>query len=28
MVPVGHRGQSAARRMGTATVDEPALSPY
>ena len=28
MVPMGHRGQSAARRMGTATVDEPALSPY
>jgi len=28
LVPVARRGQSAARRMGTATVDEPALAPY
>ena len=27
-VPVARRGQSAARRMGTATVDEPAVAPY
>jgi hypothetical protein len=27
-VPVGSTGQSAARRIGAATVDEPALAPY
>ena len=27
-VPVGARGQSAARRMGTTTADEPAVAPY
>lgn len=28
MAPVASRGQSAARRMGTTTIDEPALAPY
>lgn len=28
VVPVAGRGQSAARRMGVATVDEPAIAPY
>jgi hypothetical protein len=27
-VPVAQRGQSAARRMGTTTTDEPAVAPY
>lgn len=27
-VPVGSTGQSAARRIGAADVDEPALAPY
>jgi hypothetical protein len=26
--PVGSSGQSAAKRIGAATVDEPALAPY
>ncbi len=28
MAPVASRGQAAARRMGTTTVDEPAVAPY
>ncbi len=28
IVPVAQRGQSAARRMGTTTADEPAIAPY
>jgi hypothetical protein len=28
VVPVGGRGHSAARRMGTTTTDEPAVAPY
>lgn len=28
IVPVAQRGQSAARRMGTTTTDEPAVEPY
>ena len=28
VVPVADRGHSAARRMGTATTDEPAVAPY
>jgi hypothetical protein len=28
VVPVAGRGHSAARRMGTATTDEPAVAPY
>jgi hypothetical protein len=28
IVPVAERGQSAARRMGTTTTDEPAVAPY
>jgi Domain of unknown function (DUF4188) len=28
IVPVAQRGQSAARRMGTTTTDEPAVAPY
>ena len=28
MAPVASRGQSAARRMGTTTIDEPAVAPY
>jgi len=27
-VPVGSTGQSAARRIGVTTVDEPAVEPY
>jgi Domain of unknown function (DUF4188) len=27
-VPVARRGQSAGKRMGTATLDEPAVAPY
>ena len=28
LVPIAVRGQSAARRMGTTTTDEPAVAPY
>ena len=27
-VPIGSTGQSAAKRIGEAAVDEPALAPY